>query len=57
MVHPAEMEGLGVALLQAAACGLPIVAGRAGGIPGDRAAGRQRRAHRARRHRPRWRGI
>jgi len=32
-VHPAEMEGLGVALLQAAACGLPIVAGRAGGIP------------------------
>lgn len=33
MVHPADMEGLGVALLQAAACGLPIVAGRAGGIP------------------------
>lgn len=33
MVHPAEMEGLGVALLQAAACGVPIVAGRAGGIP------------------------
>lgn len=33
MVHPASMEGLGVALLQAAACGLPIVAGRAGGIP------------------------
>lgn len=33
MAHPAEMEGLGVALLQAAACGLPIVAGRAGGIP------------------------
>lgn len=33
MVHPAELEGLGVALLQAAACGLPIVAGRAGGIP------------------------
>ena len=27
------MEGLGVALLQAAACGVPIVAGRAGGIP------------------------
>ena len=33
MVHPASMEGLGVALLQAAACGIPIVAGRAGGIP------------------------
>jgi len=33
MAHPAEMEGLGVALLQAAACGIPIVAGRAGGIP------------------------
>lgn len=33
MVHPASMEGLGVALLQAAACGLPLVAGRAGGIP------------------------
>lgn len=33
MVHPAHMEGLGVALLQAAACGVPVVAGRAGGIP------------------------
>jgi glycosyltransferase involved in cell wall biosynthesis len=33
VVHPAEMEGLGVSLLQAAACGLPIVAARAGGIP------------------------
>lgn len=33
VVHPAAMEGLGVALLQAAACGVPIVAGRAGGIP------------------------
>ena len=33
VVHPASMEGLGVALLQAAACGVPIVAGRAGGIP------------------------
>lgn len=33
VAHPAEMEGLGVALLQAAACGVPIVAGRAGGIP------------------------
>lgn len=33
LAHPAEMEGLGVALLQAAACGVPIVAARAGGIP------------------------
>jgi glycosyltransferase involved in cell wall biosynthesis len=33
LVHPAFMEGLGVILLQAAACGIPIVAGRAGGIP------------------------
>lgn len=33
LVHPAEMEGLGVSLLQAAACGVPIVATRAGGIP------------------------
>lgn len=33
VVHPATMEGLGVALLQAAACGVPIVASRAGGIP------------------------
>jgi glycosyltransferase involved in cell wall biosynthesis len=33
LVHPAYMEGLGVSLLQAAACGVPIVAGRAGGIP------------------------
>jgi glycosyltransferase involved in cell wall biosynthesis len=33
LAHPAEREGLGVTLLQAAACGLPIVAGRAGGIP------------------------
>lgn len=33
VVHPAEVEGLGVALLQAAACGVPIVATRAGGIP------------------------
>lgn len=33
LVHPARMEGLGVALLQAASCGVPIVAGRAGGIP------------------------
>lgn len=33
LVHPAEMEGLGVSLLQAAACAVPIVASAAGGIP------------------------
>jgi glycosyltransferase involved in cell wall biosynthesis len=33
LVHPASMEGLGVSLLQAAACGVPLVGGRAGGIP------------------------
>ncbi len=33
VVHPAEMEGLGVSLLQAAACGVPIVASPAGGVP------------------------
>lgn len=33
VVHPALMEGLGVSLLQASACGVPIVAARAGGIP------------------------
>lgn len=33
LVHPATMEGLGVCLLEAAAAGVPIVAGRAGGIP------------------------
>lgn len=33
VVHPAEMEGLGVSLLQAAACGVPIVATPVGGIP------------------------
>lgn len=33
LAHPAYMEGLGVALLQAAACAVPIVGGRAGGIP------------------------
>jgi len=32
-VHPAATEGLGVALLQASACGVPIVASRTGGIP------------------------
>jgi glycosyltransferase involved in cell wall biosynthesis len=35
LLHPAEAEGLGVALLQAAACGVPIVAGRAGGLNGE----------------------
>lgn len=33
VVHPARMEGLGVALLQTAAAGVPIVASRVGGIP------------------------
>lgn len=33
VAHPASMEGLGVALLQSAACCKPIVATRAGGIP------------------------
>lgn len=33
VVHPAFTEGLGVALLQASSCGVPIVAGNAGGIP------------------------
>lgn len=33
VVHPAEMEGLGVSLLQAAAAGVPIIASRAGGMP------------------------
>ncbi len=33
LAHPAFMEGLGVSLLQAAACGVPIIGGRAGGIP------------------------
>ena len=33
VVHPALMEGLGVSLLQAAACETPIVAARAGGMP------------------------
>jgi glycosyltransferase involved in cell wall biosynthesis len=33
LVHPAQKEGLGVVILQAAACGVPVVASRAGGIP------------------------
>lgn len=33
LVHPAEMEGLGVSLLQAAASGVPLVGTAAGGIP------------------------
>ena len=33
IVHPAEMEGLGVSLIQAAASGIAIVASRAGGMP------------------------
>jgi glycosyltransferase involved in cell wall biosynthesis len=33
LIHPALMEGLSVALLQAAASGTPIVGTRAGGIP------------------------
>ncbi|MEI6413163.1 MAG: glycosyltransferase [Pseudomonadota bacterium] len=33
LVHPAWREGLGIALLQAAAAGVPIIASRAGGMP------------------------
>ncbi|HEX2603183.1 MAG TPA: glycosyltransferase [Oxalicibacterium sp.] len=33
LAHPADMEGLGVSLLQASAAAIPIVASRAGGLP------------------------
>jgi glycosyltransferase involved in cell wall biosynthesis len=33
VVHPAEMEGLGVSLLQASAAGVPVIASAVGGIP------------------------
>jgi glycosyltransferase involved in cell wall biosynthesis len=33
IVHPALMEGLGVSLLEGAACAVPIIASRAGGMP------------------------
>jgi glycosyltransferase involved in cell wall biosynthesis len=33
LVHPARMEGLGVAILQALACGKPVIACPVGGIP------------------------
>ena len=33
LVHPAHMEGLGVAALQAGAAGIPVIGSRAGGIP------------------------
>jgi len=33
LVHPAEREGLGVAVLEAQAAGVPVIAARAGGIP------------------------
>lgn len=33
LIHPADMEGLGVSLLQAAAAQVPIIASRAGGMP------------------------
>ena len=33
LAHPADMEGLGVSLLQASAAAVPIVATRAGGLP------------------------
>jgi glycosyltransferase involved in cell wall biosynthesis len=33
LAHPALMEGLGIAILQAASAGLPVVAVKAGGMP------------------------
>lgn len=33
VVHPADMEGLGISLIQASAAGVPIVASCVGGIP------------------------
>lgn len=33
MVHPAHAEGLGVILLQAGACGIPVISCPSGGIP------------------------
>ena len=33
VAHPADMEGLGVALLQASACAVPLIATPVGGIP------------------------
>jgi glycosyltransferase involved in cell wall biosynthesis len=33
LVHPAEREGLGVAVLEAMSAGVPVVAARAGGVP------------------------
>lgn len=33
LIHPADMEGLGVSLLQASAAAVPIVTSRAGGLP------------------------